>query len=157
MLYINWSSAPHPSYIQTFMRHDEVRKKYDKPWLTKGIKNACIKKNHLYKTFLARRSVSTETRYKMYKNKLSGILKRAKNNYCSNLLANQKNNIAGTWKTLKNILGRTRHMPHYPDHFNDNGAAITNNNFFVNVGPELSQKITAPANVSIYDYMGNRN
>ena len=31
------------------------------------------------------------------------------------------------------------------------------NNFFVNVGPELSQKITAPANVSIYDYMGNRN
>ena len=147
------------------IRHDEVRKKYEKPWLTKGIKHPCIKKNHLYKTFLARRSVSTETRYKTCKNKLSRILKRAKKNYYSNLLANQKNNIAGTWKTLKNILGRTRHMPHYPDHFNDNWAAITNkecianmfNNFFVNVGPELSQKITAPANVSIYDYMGNRN
>ena len=46
------------------IRHDEVRKKYDKPCLTKGIQNACIKKNHLYKTFLARRTVSTETRYK---------------------------------------------------------------------------------------------
>ena len=76
-----------------------------------------------------------------------------------------KRTILRVHRTLKNIIGRTRHMPHYPDHFNDNGAAITNkecianmfNNFFVNVGPELSPKITAPANESIYDYMGNRN
>ena len=31
------------------------------------------------------------------------------------------------------------------------------NNFFINIGAELSKDITVPANVSIYGYLENRN
>ena len=53
----------------------------------------------------------------------------------------------------------------YPDHFVNNGVTINNkedvanmfNTYFTNIGPGLSKDITAPTNVSIYDYMENRN
>ena len=31
------------------------------------------------------------------------------------------------------------------------------NNYFTNIGPELSKDITVPTNAFIYDYLGNRN
>ena len=49
--------------------------KYDKPWITPGLKNACKKKNTLYRRFLKCRSKEAEGRYKSYKNKLTGILR----------------------------------------------------------------------------------
>ena len=138
---------------------------FKKPWFTKGLRNACIKKNHLYKAFLSSRSIISETRYKSYKNKLTGILRSTKKQYYSSLLAQKKNYIAGTWKVLKTVMGTPRLGNHYPDQFVNDGITISNkedvanmfNNYFTNIGPELSKDITAPTNVSIYDYLENRN
>ena len=44
-------------------------------WFTKELKNACSKKNKLFKAFLLCRIINSETRYKTYKNKLTGILR----------------------------------------------------------------------------------
>ena len=38
--------------------------KYEKPWITPGLKNACKKKNNLYRIFLKCRSKEAESRYK---------------------------------------------------------------------------------------------
>ena len=54
---------------------------------------------------------------------------------------------------------------HFPDHLVNNGVTTSNkkdvanlfNNFFINISLELSKDITVPANVSIYDYLENRN
>ena len=47
-------------------------------WFIKGLKNACIKKNKLFKAFLLCRPINSGTRYKTYKIKLTGILKSTK-------------------------------------------------------------------------------
>ena len=46
-----------------------------KPWFTKGLRNACRKKNYLYKKFLQNRPDAAEMKYKAYKNKLTSILR----------------------------------------------------------------------------------
>ena len=55
----------------TVTKQKLVRKMPDKPW----IKQACKKKNLLYRQFLKKRSVTCEERYKKYKIKLTGILR----------------------------------------------------------------------------------
>ena len=48
-----------------------------KPWFRNGLKNACRKKNVLYRTFLRDRTQTAESPYKTYKNKLISILRLA--------------------------------------------------------------------------------
>ena len=42
-------------------------------------KNACKKKNMLYKQFLKNRTIERETKYKKYKNKLTAIFRYSEN------------------------------------------------------------------------------
>ena len=42
-----------------------------KPWLTKGLINACKKNNLLYKSVLKNRTDQAKFKYKQYKNKLN--------------------------------------------------------------------------------------
>ena len=51
-----------------------------KPWFTNGLKNACKKKNSLYRVFIKTRSIKHETKYKRYKNKLTTILRICEKN-----------------------------------------------------------------------------
>ena len=147
-------------YVKLNKRTDPV-----KPWVTSGLVNACRKKNNLYRQFLIQRTIVTERRYKLYKNKLTAILRKEKKKYYCALLLENKNNIAGTWKVLRTLLGREKHKYEFPDKFDCNGATISNktdianlfNNFFTNVGPDLANKIITPDGASIYDYMLNQN
>ena len=43
------------------MKQNEIPKK---PWLPRGLVNACHKKNYLYRQFLKHRTITTENRYK---------------------------------------------------------------------------------------------
>nr|XP_049607049.1 uncharacterized protein LOC125987031 [Syngnathus scovelli] len=56
--------------VRKAVKHNSV----EKPWLTKGILNACKKKNLLYKDFLKIRTKEAELKYKTYKNKLIKIM-----------------------------------------------------------------------------------
>ena len=80
----------------------------DKPWFTRGLKNACIKKNNLYLAFLKDRSELTESRYKKYKNKLTKLLRLEKKNYYRKKLEDCKTNTRETWKILNNIIGKRK-------------------------------------------------
>ena len=60
-------------------------KNVNKPWFTTGLKNACLKKNKLYRQFVTTRLPSTELKYKRYKNKLTSILRFAEKNIATNL------------------------------------------------------------------------
>ena len=71
------------NFIETFSKlynlHCPVKKSHakgisKKPWITNGLKNACRKKNDLYRSFLRERTQTSEYRYKTYKNKLTSIL-----------------------------------------------------------------------------------
>ena len=123
--------------------------KQEKPWITKGIHNACKKKNTLYRLFLKDRNKTTETRYKKYKNKLTNIIRTSKKDYFHKLLDQHRNNIKETWKILNGLIKKSTRNAEYPNFFKkeeniiDNEMEIANefNTFFVNVGPKLAGEI----------------
>ncbi len=56
-------------------------KKAECPWLTKGLINACSKKNTLYREFIKYKTQESENKYKKSKNKLTNILRASKKEY----------------------------------------------------------------------------
>ena len=125
-------------------------KRQHKPWMTSGLKNACKKKNILYKRFLKSRSEVAEVRYKSYKNKLTSILRQCEKDYYSNLLEESKQNIKETWKIINKLLNKkSTKKSSYPSEFKNNGSTISGNKniaehfnqFFVNIGPTLAKNI----------------
>ena len=160
------------NFIETFSKlynlHCPVKKAhakgiYKKPWITNGLKNACRKKNGLYRSFLRERTHTSEYRYKTYKNKLTSILRLAEKAYYSKMLLEKRGNIKETWAILNTVLGKQRKSVNYPTHLMQRDIHITSkenmanefNTFFTNVGPNLANDITEPdENISIYDYLG---
>ena len=63
----------------------------------KSTKNACKKKNLLYKYFLKSRSKQSEDKYKTCKNKLTTILRKCVKNYNTTFLELNKGHLKGTW------------------------------------------------------------
>lgn len=86
--------------ISVYSKHIKYLKS---PWLTKGLINACKKKNNLYKLFIKLKSKEAENKYKLYKNKLTDIIRLAKKSYYKKLLLDNKSNIKGTWDVLNYI------------------------------------------------------
>ena len=158
--------------IETFSKlynlHCPVKKAhakgiYKKPWITNGLKNACRRKNGLYRSFLRERTHTSEYRYKTYKNKLTSILRLAEKAYYSKMLLEKRGNIKETWAILNTVLGKQRKSVNYPTHLMQRDIHITSkenmanefNTFFTNVGPNLANDITeSDENISIYDYLG---
>lgn len=142
-----------------------VKRRKTKPWLSNGLVNACKKKNVLYKKFLRKRSVSKEQKYKRYKNTLTKILRKCKKNYYDKLLNTYKGDTQKTWKTLNELITKKMQSNGYPPKFvhkgkiYDNKEEIANgfNDFFVNVGIELANKIPDIPDKSIYNYLTYRN
>uniref|UniRef100_A0A672FVC1 Reverse transcriptase domain-containing protein n=1 Tax=Salarias fasciatus TaxID=181472 RepID=A0A672FVC1_SALFA len=121
-----------------------------RPWLTKGIINACKKKNNLYKLFIKSKTKEAEQKYKLYKNKLTDVIRTSKQLYYRKKLNESKSNIKETWNVLNGLIKSGSSKSTYPDYFidknggNHNMINIVNsfNNFFVNVGPELAATIS---------------
>lgn len=93
-VYVNDVNVAYNSFIETVTRlynknckiiHYNGKKK-DQPWITKGIKNACKKKNNLYRYFLKSQTKEAENRYKKYKNKLLWIIKNRKKKKKKNII-----------------------------------------------------------------------
>uniref|UniRef100_A0A3Q3BKX6 Reverse transcriptase domain-containing protein n=1 Tax=Kryptolebias marmoratus TaxID=37003 RepID=A0A3Q3BKX6_KRYMA len=121
----------------------------NKPWMTKGLKNACKKKNYLYSCFLKLRTKESEDKYKKYKNKLVFIIRQHKKKYYSDLLNRSNGDMRATWKVMNGVLKNHKKHAGISQHFvkEDNGIHDLNeivnefNHYFVNVGPSLAAKI----------------
>ena len=137
----------------------------NKPWLTKGIKNACKKKNQLYKNFLQKRSEAALYRYKTYKNSLVTILRKVKSQYYKDKLNKFKGDVKGTWKMLNELLNKKkRDQPMVSSFMNenkciDNKKEISNefNKFFIKIGPTMAEKIPRNVRKHYLDYISKQN
>ncbi len=118
-------------------------------WLTPGLRNACKKKNKLYKLFLKERTQIAEKRYKLYKNNLTSILRCSQKDNYRPLLTSQKGDIKATWTILNSVIKRGKCSSEYPKEFKMNNKLISDQKtistgfkfFFVNVGNGLAKKI----------------
>ena len=86
-------------------------------WITNGLKNACRKKNRLYKIWLHSQTPAAESRYKIYKNKLTSILRAAEKEHYSKLLSDAKGNIKDTWKILNAAMNKKKISTEFPRQF----------------------------------------
>ena len=78
------------------------------PWITKSIKKSSKRKQKLYEKFLKKKSPKNEKEYKDYKQLFEKIKKDSKKKYFQEKLSFYKNDIKNTWKTLKDVVGKTK-------------------------------------------------
>ena len=119
-----------------------------KPWLTDGLKQSIRNKNKLYVKFIKDPSDVNEFNYKLYRNKLHHVLRSAERKHYQELITCNKSNLKKKWAVIKDIINKKKTMKasNYFIHNNvkisDNQAIASHfNNFFVNVGKSLSDKI----------------
>ena len=145
-------------------RGSPPKKRKHKPWMTKGLVNACKKRNLLYKRFLTSRSSMSEIRYKTYKNKLTSILRYCEKQYYSDLLKINKNNMKETWKIINDLVNKKSSTRlSYPTEFMKNGSIISGNmniaepfnSFFANIGPTLAKGIPK-SDRHVESFLGDR-
>ena len=135
-----------------------------KPWMTKGLVNACKKKNKMYKDFIKTRCKILEKKYKHYKNKLTSILRYCEKHFYSNLLEKSRNNVRATWDIVNGII-KNKSISNIPNVFVQDGKNIVGglniangfNDFFVNVGPNLAKNIPKYDHIDVVDYMNDIN
>ena len=120
----------------TVTKQKLVRKMPDKPWMTNSLKQACKKKNLLYRHFL----VTCEERYKQYKNKLTGILRYCGKKHFTELLEKNKGNIKETWKIINCLINKKSKGTSYPTEFNSSAAKVTGSKNIANSFNNLFSK-----------------
>ena len=134
--------------------HSAKSKNENKPWITNKLKNAIKKKNTLYREFLRSRTEKAERRYRLYKNKLTNIIRLSKEKYYSKLVEGSRNNIRETWKLINTLIRKNSGKTISPQSilkednhiYKKEDIANEFNNFFVNVGPDLARDIVQPIN-----------
>jgi hypothetical protein len=145
-----------------------LKKRYcfRKPWLTDGLRNSIKCKNKLYRIYMKTKSLVDHKRYKMYRNKLHHLLRSSERRYYQELLGYNKDNLRKTWMVIKEIINKKKSSVK-TDYFLHNNKKITNNkdianlfnDFFVNIGKSLSQKIPVSQRnaLSYFDRVYNRS
>ncbi|KAF7660965.1 hypothetical protein LDENG_00270650, partial [Lucifuga dentata] len=140
--------------------YSQKYKSENNPWMTKGLQNACKKKNALYRKFIKCRTKETKTKYKKYKNKLTSIIRGQRKDYYSKLLDENRSNMNGTWSVINSVIKSKAGKSAYPNYFVRDDTFLYDmkisanefNNFFVNVGPNLAKEIPE---ITVDDYTGN--
>ena len=161
-VYVNDVNQAYDSFIETVTRlynknckiiyYKETKK--DQPWITKGIKNACKKKNNLYRHFLKTQTKETESRYKKYKNKLLWIIKQRKKDYYSEKLMENQSNTKETWGIINSVTKGNNVKSMYPEYFTREDLEITEpkkianefSKYFASVGTIVAKKIPQTTN-----------
>ena len=85
------------------LKSKQVNKLFS-PQLSPGILTSVNKKNRLYKKFVRSPSVSSETKYNAYRNKLTHLTRISKRKYYDSKFENARNDLKTTWKLLNEVI-----------------------------------------------------
>lgn len=122
-----------------------------KPWVTEAIKKSINTKDRLYKKWLKTRAVDIFNSYKKYKNKLTSIIRAAKEKYYQERFLAAQSNIKKTWSLIKSVTNGHISKSENIKEILVNNKPVNNqpqianeiNKFFVNIGTDLASKIPA--------------
>lgn len=122
-----------------------------KPWITTGLINSIHYRDKLKKRLIHNNTEELRVEYTRYRNNLNKLLKNSKNNYYKEKLKNAHGDCKKTWKIINDATNyKSKHKDSKSIHiYNENGELNTNNienanifnNFFINVGTKMSEKI----------------
>lgn len=90
-------------------------KEVNNPWMTNALRNSCKKKQTLYRKYLRTKLDVDCTRYKQYKNKLTSVLRKAKQKHYHETLHRSEKDSKGTWRILNTLLNKIKNTkPLFP-------------------------------------------
>jgi hypothetical protein len=129
-----------------------------KPWITNGLLVSVRRKNQIYKrTKKFPNDKRLLTHYRKYRNYLTSLIRKTKNDFYSRKIADAGNNCKKVWDTINSALskpaksGKVREIEH--DNrivcADQNPREVANifNTFFANVGKDLASKIVPQNNI----------
>ncbi len=150
---------------QKVIKYDKRKHKKSK-WITQSIIKSINFRDNLYKNLKMTDPNSTEyatlkTNLKTFNNILKKSIRAIKKDYYETLFMKFKDDIRGTWKTINDILNKTKRKKAFSQFFRDGENMITNkyvivnkfNTFFTNIGPNLSKLIKSPSNKNFRNYL----
>ena len=139
-------------------------------WITKGIITSIKNKDNLYKQLQQSDKNSPEfhvlkTNFKTYKKLVKQIIIKAKQMYYHTIFDKYKNNIKGTWSTIKSLLNRVRVKSEFPEYFMIENKLVSDkstlsnkfNEFYTNIGPNLAKEINIASSKSFRSYLKSSN
>ena len=139
-----------------------ILKSNHKPWVTKCILNSIKRKNKLYKAYIKNPCTSTKSRFVLYRNKLTHLLRISERKYYNDKLILYNNDLRHSWSIINEILDRGKKNIKLPEKLESDQGEITDakskadcfNRFFASIGYELDKKIRKP-NIHPLNYMQN--
>ena len=102
-----------------------------KPWITLGLEKSISVKNKLLTNYINKRDPILKeefhTKYKIYRNLLSTLMKKSKQAYYDKYFERNWNNIKNTWKGIKSLISLKTVASRVPTVLSlNNGDTITN-------------------------------
>ena len=116
--------------------------------MTTGLVRSCIKKEKLYKHQTRSPTDNNILAYKNFRNRLNKLIRIAQKSHYADKFEAYKHNSRQTWHTIKQILNKNDTIPITESFSNGNEVFMDKyaivekfNEYFVNVGPTLANKI----------------
>ena len=162
---MNWDNVLHNSNVQDAytMFYNEFCDVYNtcfpmkvfkqgyrtwKPWLSDGMKKSIKTKNKLYRRYKKTGNAEHESIYKQYRNNLNKLLITAEKSHYETLFNNNKDNLKKSWRILKQVINKrkdssscSKFLVNQETTTNKNKIAKGFNQYFINIGPNLANKI----------------
>ena len=119
-------------------------------------------KQKLFSKKLRNPSPENKEKFKSYNSMYTKLIRKARQMYYDSKFNNFRKDCKKTWDTINELLGRKKNFSDIPDTFVSNDKILSGaveiaegfNNFFVNIGPNLSKVIPSPAK-SFTEYLCN--
>ena len=146
-------------------KHQEQQ---NKPWITNGIIKSINTKNKIYNKYCRAKNSQNKLllheTFKRYRNMLTTLTKKSKQNHFNKYFANNKNNLQKTWSGIKSIINVSAPKTKIPEALELNGKTITNpakiansfNNFFGSIAQKIENNIIT-THKSFTDYLKTPN
>ncbi len=130
-----------------------------KIWLTEGLRTSIKLKNKLYIKSIKYPLLHNVKQYRIYRNKLHQLLRKAEREHYDSLFTQHKANLRKSWAIIKEVINKKKSCT-MSSKFLINGKITTDksvianhfNEFYVNVGPNLSKDIPLH-NISVDSYI----
>ena len=110
-----------------------------KPWITTEILEASHLRNQVYVDYLNSRCVKKLEEFKIIRNKVNSMRRKAKKEYFANQLSLNKDNARGTWKVINDLLGKKKEAP--PNSLLIQGEAVSDETIITNKFAEFFSSI----------------
>ena len=140
-----------------------------KPWITLGLQKSISVKNKLLTNFINKKDPilkeECHTNYKKYRNLLSTLIKKSKQDYYDRYFEKNWENIKNTWKGIKFLISLKTVASSIPTVLSlDNGDTITNlydiantfNNYFASIAETTNKRIKY-THKHFSDYLSNES